>query len=350
MIVFSDLHLREQTADVCFRVLDRVWELSGRGKKRIIFLGDFWHLRYAVNVSLLNRVNELFTAWASESLVHSDLPAIELLPGNHDQVSPDGRNALEVLAQPGVRVWTELGVDEQGCGFVPYRKDLGQQISDLVSVAGRAPLVFGHFGVRGARMTASKLDTDGIQVSLPPSVRLILGHYHGRQQGVGWEYVGSPYQISFGEAGNRCGVLMTESSSTSRSVVSATDKAVELAFCELREGPRHHILKWDPATEEEPPPMPQDYQDGDKVRLDVVASREVIVAGKLQGKLKRAGLEDVSVQVIPVASEREHRFEQQDGEPLLDAAQRFAEERFREEGVEGSDTGRAMEALRRWAQ
>jgi hypothetical protein len=38
-IVFSDLHLRESSEDVCFRVLDKIEELAKQKDKHIIFCG-----------------------------------------------------------------------------------------------------------------------------------------------------------------------------------------------------------------------------------------------------------------------------------------------------------------------
>ena len=44
----------------------------------IVFLGDFWHIRGALNVEILNRVMKCLQKWTQ--------PVI-MIPGNHDQVT-----------------------------------------------------------------------------------------------------------------------------------------------------------------------------------------------------------------------------------------------------------------------
>jgi metallophosphoesterase superfamily enzyme len=51
-------------------------EAQGRGAG-IIFLGDFWHIRGALRVEVLNRVMAELAQWTQP---------VVLLPGNHDQV------------------------------------------------------------------------------------------------------------------------------------------------------------------------------------------------------------------------------------------------------------------------
>jgi DNA repair exonuclease SbcCD nuclease subunit len=334
MIVLSDLHLRESSEDVCFRVLDEIESLALGDDKHIVCCGDFWHIRYQLNVRLLNRVAELMRRWEDLGL------ELDLVPGNHDQVDVAGRNALEVFEGNNCLVWTEPGVDNLGhCGFVPYRKDRDEQLECLRAVAEETPaIIFGHFGIQGATMNNGQKDRDGLEVLtqlMSPRSHLVLGHYHKRQSGNGWEYVGSPYQTSFGEAGNACGVLHI-------------DSGFERAWTPIEvQAPTHHILKWDPAKDPEPPVRPQHAHA--KVRLDIEASHEMIVSGKFKGVLKTAGLADVEIQVVPTKVDRQERFALEGGETLLSAAERFAVERFATEKAAGSDVERAMEALRRWA-
>ena len=55
-IIFSDLHVKSSSIDTCEQVLDRVHAEAVKQNAGIIFLGDFWHVRGALNVELLNRV------------------------------------------------------------------------------------------------------------------------------------------------------------------------------------------------------------------------------------------------------------------------------------------------------
>jgi len=345
-VIFSDLHLREASEEVCFRVLAAIEALAIEHGSHVVFCGDWWHLRYQVNVRILNRVADLMRRWEYNGI------SIDLLVGNHDQVDVKGGNALEVLEYDGdpesstqLRVWTEPGYDQaRGWGFVPYRKDPDEQLRALAEVAAKGvTTIFGHFAIKGALMNNGTKDRDGLE--LPGgSYRLVLGHYHMAQTGPQGRYVGSPYQTSFGEAGNVCGCLLLD------------DKLGNLKFHQLDVGaPLHHIVEWDPATQPEPPENPG--RPGDFVRLDIKASQEMLVSGKFKGVLKQHGLDEAQINVIPTKVDRQHKFELGRGETLLDAAERFVGERLGAtdqvvnaglaDRVDPANT--VMGALRRWA-
>lgn len=76
-IIFSDLHVKASSIDTCEQVLDQVHLEAVQRDAGIIFLGDFWHVRGALSVELLNRVLKCFQRWHQ--------PVI-MIPGNHDQV------------------------------------------------------------------------------------------------------------------------------------------------------------------------------------------------------------------------------------------------------------------------
>jgi hypothetical protein len=63
-IIFSDLHVKSTSIDTCEKVLDRVHAEALQRSAGVIFLGDFWHVRGAVSVDLLNRVLKCFQKWS----------------------------------------------------------------------------------------------------------------------------------------------------------------------------------------------------------------------------------------------------------------------------------------------
>jgi hypothetical protein len=342
-VVFSDLHLREQTEDICFKVLGAIERLAVEDDRHVVFCGDWWHLRYNVNVRLLNRVKDTLCRWESNGI------SIDLLVGNHDQVDVAGGNALEVLEYDGdpesstrLRVWTEPGWDKaREWGFVPYRKDPEVQLAALQAVAAEGlSIIFGHFAVKGSAMNNGREDQDGIEPAFHGQAPyLVLGHYHKHQHGESYLYVGSPYQTSYGEAGNQCGCLLLNKG--------------KLSFHPLDIGaPLHHIVEWDPVKQADPPPRPG--REGDHVRLDIRASQEMLVSGKFKGVLKQHGLDEAQINVIPTKVDRQHKFELARGETLLDAAGRFVDERFSTSepcsvDKAGEEARDVMVALKRWA-
>lgn len=76
-VIFSDLHVKSASMEVCEQVLDRVHQAAAERGAGVIFLGDFWHVRGSLSVELLNRVLKALRKWTQ--------PVI-MIPGNHDQV------------------------------------------------------------------------------------------------------------------------------------------------------------------------------------------------------------------------------------------------------------------------
>ena len=77
-VIFSDLHVKSTSIESCEQVLHAVHEAAVARGAGIIFLGDFWHVRGALSVDLLNRVLRALEQWTQ--------PVI-MIPGNHDQVT-----------------------------------------------------------------------------------------------------------------------------------------------------------------------------------------------------------------------------------------------------------------------
>lgn len=207
----SDVHLREESADVVLgQVLPGISEICTRNQiRKVICLGDFWHLRYRVPVALLNALRDALVGFGTQGI------AWKILPGNHDQVDLAGRNALEVLDDlDNVCVHTNPGWDEDGL-WVPYRTSL-----DAIAEAVATPkpsreypdICYMHYGVRGALRNSRIVDTDGIEPHrFQHFAWVFCGHYH-KQQELGRDknilYIGSPYQTRADEAGDPKGILL----------------------------------------------------------------------------------------------------------------------------------------------
>lgn len=201
MIVFSDLHLKEDTERTVFeQVLPGLFAaLSQDADKVLACLGDFFHLRYRVPVHLLNR-----TAKFLEALERAKIHLI-FLPGNHDQVSVDGEHALEVFQRfRNVEVMTNPAWNQYGF-WIPYRKRAEDIAAALKfgheTQQGRAPVLWMHHGVQGATIAPGHRDVKGLPPDAFRKWVVLCGHYHIRQQLATVRYIGSPYQTKADEAG-----------------------------------------------------------------------------------------------------------------------------------------------------
>lgn len=231
-LIFSDIHIHPhkksvERLDDCIKTLDWVFlKAEENNIENIIFLGDLFHDRQKIDVLTYQKTFEVF-----EKYLLKNKFSIYLLLGNHDlwhsqKWDVSSVNPLRNL--PGVTVVNEPCVKVISksknylFGFLPYTHD---PIEDLKKVEKEwkkickekninpPKILGGHIAVDGALWNIKygthaevAIEHDGDMVKVGPSIfenwnRVFLGHYHAEQKlSPKVEYVGSPLQLSFGEA------------------------------------------------------------------------------------------------------------------------------------------------------
>ena len=227
LLIFSDLHCHphkksSERLQNCIDVLDWVFRTSIENKiNNIVFLGDLFHDRQKIDVLTYQKTYEVLEKYLFENKIN-----LYLLLGNHDlwhnqKWDISSINPLRKL--PGVKVINEPSVevleDDYLFGFLPYThnpiedlKKVESQWSKL-SKKNTPKILGGHIAVDGAvwnvkyNTTAEvAIEHDGDMIKVGPSIfknwdKVFLGHYHSEQKlNDKVEYVGSPLQLSFGEA------------------------------------------------------------------------------------------------------------------------------------------------------
>ena len=194
----------------------------------MMIVGDIYDVRYAVPVVIQNALMD----WVSAQTC-----TVHIIPGNHDQESVQGRNALEVLGlAPHVNVYTEPTWTKHGCAL-PYRVN----VQDLITFINENPCPKGclnvawlHHGVIGAKMNDHVIagELDGIHPDALKSFDVVYaGHWHRHQEvpNSNVVYIGSPRQVHADEAGQEKGFLWMDYSGWEH--------------VEIRVGKRHHRLR-----------------------------------------------------------------------------------------------------------
>lgn len=272
----------------------------------VAFLGDFWHARGSIPVRPLNAVLDEMAKWEGIPLL--------MLVGNHDQVTAGGtEHALEAVAAAATAAGAPAHVFDRpavflGALWLPYRRDPAELSAAIAAAASEAsgtggaskkrkqPLppsvVFAHTDVLGAAANDAYQCGKGLDPAAFPA-RAWLGHFH-KPHVVGGsvgdsaraspsattgatttneknkkkkkldaaivEYIGSPYQVSRAEAGQRKALVVLRglpsslSSSSSSSSSPASDPPTfadveirhdwgEVARVPLDVGPRHFELR-----------------------------------------------------------------------------------------------------------
>lgn len=202
MLLVSDIHLKPDSSRAVFEALEAVLAYAvAHGHRSLAALGDTFHFRYAVPVAELNQLDRWLDSCVNQGL------DVNLLVGNHDAIDVEGQNALEVLARPGVRVYTEPTENEHGL-WLPYRVHKNVYIDPIARSSARRAFV--HHGLIGAEMNNGIVagEKDGLPLQWFSRFETVfLGHWHRHQVIGNCVYVGSLYQTKLDEAGQTKGFL-----------------------------------------------------------------------------------------------------------------------------------------------
>lgn len=314
VIIFSDLHLEPKSRATCMEVLRRIPELCAKHNDRhVAFLGDWWMVRHTLVVKLLLECRDVLRSWEGA------VDRFDVLVGNHDQIDNAGRNALEVFdglpfetvvhTNPG---WTSAGF------WLPYRNTHEDQRAALAHAAatqdGQPSVLFAHMGVSGAMMNNTHADTTGLEASEVKGAfkRVFLGHYH-RHHLVrkGMLYVGSPYQVSYAEAGQAKGYVHWDGTAP--------------VFHEFAPviGVRHHKIEIDADH-------PTDISVGeigenDRLWVLVKGTTAGVMRDVVSSQLEQAGIDVARLEVDMQPSTAAARIQRERGEALGDLALRFVD-------------------------
>jgi len=310
-VAFGDLHVSAKTLDRALDLLTRVGEVAREHEAEIVCLGDFWDLRNVLHVRHVDAVLSVIEQWQSRAW---------FIPGNHDQVTIDGSvHGVRIFAPfPHVTVATDLILDDaRRLAFVPWREGDGEQ----ETIFARVPdgyTVFAHAELQGATANNGKPAAGKLSLHSAERFRaLYMGHYHARQKlGVKSWYVGSPFEMDFGERDQAHGIALL------------TNDTIDPAFLDLDHYPKHFVI--------EPPfdgrnPMPP-IRERDIVEFR--GTREMLTGSLVQGIIQRLPTKDVrTVSVAAPEKEAAPHF----ALTLADALGEYVEQESRAASDHGAD-------------
>ena len=244
IIMYSDLHLREERLDDCEIALNAVFDHAvktrSKTKKEVLIYngGDTFNVRGLIPTVCIDLLSKHYSKWAAEGL-HQIINV-----GNHDQEARDGEIHpmrayhdwqkgcyWKVVDSP---MYLELkGVLKRSL-FCPYMKL--DNIKELLDVTKDRDMdLYVHWGVLGALMNDFKKDTTGVPVEWLKGFRNVFsGHYHYRSKIENVQYIGSPFQQNFNEMSQEKGMLLYENNKVSFKEIEKTSKhyEVEVGFKE----------------------------------------------------------------------------------------------------------------------
>jgi DNA repair exonuclease SbcCD nuclease subunit len=205
--IFSDLHLGVHSNSSDWHNYAVEWahwfrdECRSKGIKDLIFAGDWHHNRSEISVNTLQISADILDILSEFNLI--------AITGNHDIYYKHRTdvNSLSIFkSRKNVTVLEKYEIVEafdKKISFCPWNtatKDIE-----------KSDLIVGHFEIETFKMNTYKTCEEGVKVKdlLKKSELVISGHFHTRHEkkfGAGTIlYVGNPFQMDFGDAGNQKG-------------------------------------------------------------------------------------------------------------------------------------------------
>ena len=205
--IFSDLHLGVHSNSSEWHKYAIEWanwfreECRDKGIKDLIFCGDWDHNRSEISVNTLQVSADILDMFEEFNLI--------AITGNHDIYYKHRTdvNSLSIFKnRKNVTIleqYQTLEAFDKKLSFCPWNTP--------TKVIEESDVIFGHFEIETFKMNAFKICEEGVRVKdlLKKSSLIISGHFHTRHEkqfGAGTIlYVGNPFQMDFGDAGNRKG-------------------------------------------------------------------------------------------------------------------------------------------------
>jgi DNA repair exonuclease SbcCD nuclease subunit len=247
-LITADLHIHAHKADNR-RVEDGldclkwIYETATQnGCERVIFAGDFLHNRFSLNVLAYAKASQIIVDYADR------MPTIFVL-GNHDLYSEDNWDIhslvpfckwATVVDRPTTLKMGKVPVD-----FLPYTPIPSKHLPAFKSGAN---VLISHLAILSAKLHAKfdilSVEDDSKEKEVIPVDafdawdKVWLGHYHyGQKLGKGnVEYIGSPMQLTFGEAGQ------------TKHVAVFDFDTLETTYVENNLSPKFHIIESEDAV------------------------------------------------------------------------------------------------------
>jgi len=233
VLFFSDLHLgvhqdSQTWHNIALNLADWIKGVMVEQKlDTIFFAGDVFHNRHEIGVNTLHIAKQFFNKLSEYN--------VYLIPGNHDAFlsSTVEVNSVEILANKNVHVFVEqttLEINDKKIVFCPWKTS----IKELDPV----DMLIGHFEIANFHMTANKICDHGetSEDLLEKAKAVVTGHFHMRdfreyENKSYILYLGSPYEMDFGDRGQQKGV----------SIINFDDLSIE--FIENNVTPKHFRIK-----------------------------------------------------------------------------------------------------------
>lgn len=237
VLLFSDIHIHNhkksyERLDDCLKALQWVFDTAKKENiKNIIFGGDILHERQKIDIFVYNKIyNSL-----NENLKNSNINFYCLL-GNHDLWFNENTSISGVYpfqSIKGFRVVSNpetITIEDSEWDFLPFTHDPIESLSFFEKNNIKNRFLIGHISIDGACLNSGSIsdviiEHDGEMVKISKDIFVnykhsFFGHYHKSQKlAKNVEYIGSPLELSFGEAKEEKHIIILDTESCNKKYV-----------------------------------------------------------------------------------------------------------------------------------
>lgn len=165
---------------------------------RIVFLGDWYESRSAINIQTLNMSMD-----GARRLNSLNIP-IDMLVGNHDLFNKHNREWISVTTMSDLSNFRVINdpTRDGNLVYLPYVFESEyQQISEMIQ---DGDIVFGHLEIIGFVLTGHTIRSEKGQgmSDYKKAKRVFSGHYHKRQTTNNVCYIGNTFPTTYGDVGD----------------------------------------------------------------------------------------------------------------------------------------------------
>jgi DNA repair exonuclease SbcCD nuclease subunit len=238
-MLFSDIHVHphkksQDRLNDCIKALEWVFEVAKEQKvDAVLFGGDLLHDRQKIDSLTYNQIFNVLEKQQNENF------KTYLLLGNHDLWFATSHSVSSVRPFKALKNFEVIDSTQAKtiCGvswhFIPYTHHPIEELEKLRDEINNSYLL-GHLAIDGAKLNSAGsisdviIEHDGDMVVIGKDLfhqykRAFFGHYHSWQKLTETiEYIGSPLQLSFGEAGEKKHVIILDSADNSLTYVENT--------------------------------------------------------------------------------------------------------------------------------
>lgn len=216
ILLASDFHYgtksnQSKYLNIVDEVIDNIIKVCKRRKiDYFFFLGDYWNNRNTINVKTLNRgINKLLH-------LSNEIKNIYIIEGNHDYYYRTTKqySSTKIFGNLNSNIQVinkikEIELEGIKILLVPW---LMSNDFEEFRQKKNYDLVLGHFEIKGFELNMyGFINQSGLEVQDFRSFkRVYSGHFHKRQKISNIRYIGSPYQVDFGEEGDTKGFTIIE--------------------------------------------------------------------------------------------------------------------------------------------